>query len=331
MKVIIDRAIPYVRGVLEPFAEVRYIDGAAIDRDAAADCDAMIIRTRTRCDRALLEGSRVKFIATATIGYDHIDTEYCRSHSIDTVRAEGCNARGVLQWVAAALAHLLAKEGRRPQDCRLGVVGVGHIGSLVDEYARMWGFDVLRCDPPRQAAEGGDYVSLERLAAEVDIMTLHVPLDRTTRHMVDAGLLSRMRRGATVVNASRGEVVDTRALYLSGRRYILDVWENEPHVDKEVLGGAMLATTHIAGYSAQGKANASAAVIRQLAARYALPLTEWYPAEVEPVRPRPISWQEMCDTICSYCDIAAESRRFGSDPSQFERIRDSYAYRREYF
>lgn len=331
MKIIIDKAIPFVKGVLEPFAEVEYIDGDKIDREHAADCDALLIRTRTHCDSRLLDGSKVKFIATATIGYDHIDTEYCRAHSITAVRAEGCNARGVLQWVAAVLAHITALDGCRPEERTLGVVGIGHIGSIVAEYARSWGFRVVCCDPPRQAREGGDFISLDELARQADIITLHTPLDDTTRHMVDSRLIGMMRPEATIINASRGEVVDTLTLAASGHRYILDVWEREPDIDGEVLRNALLATTHIAGYSAQGKANASAAVIRKLAAKYGLPLTEWYPADVARIEPQPIGWEEMCRTIQNYFDIEAESNRFKADPSQFECIRNNYNYRQEYF
>ncbi len=247
MKVIIDRDIPFVGGLLEPYAEVLYQRGELIDARAAADCDAMLIRTRTRCDAALLDSSRVRFIATATIGYDHIDTRYCREHAIEVRRAEGCNARGVLQWVAGALAHLLAADHLTPDRCTLGIVGVGHIGSLVERYARHWGFRVLCCDPPRQAREGGDFIPLDELAARADILTFHTPLDDTTRCMVDGRLLSLTRPGAIILNASRGEVVDGRALLASGRRYVLDVWEHEPHIDRSVLDGALYATTHIAG------------------------------------------------------------------------------------
>ncbi|MDE6139814.1 MAG: 4-phosphoerythronate dehydrogenase [Alistipes sp.] len=331
MKVIIDKAIPFVKGVLEPFADVEYIDGDRIGREHAARCDAMLIRTRTRCDKNLLDGSKVGFIASATIGFDHIDTQYCRSKSITTVRAEGCNARGVLQWVAAALAHMLALDGRRPEDCTLGVVGVGHIGSIVAEYARMWGFDVVCCDPPRQAREGGDFISLAELARKADIITLHTPLDATTHHMIDRRVLAAMRTDAMILNASRGEVIDTQALLHSEHRYVLDVWESEPNIDPEVLRHASLATTHIAGYSAQGKANASAAVIRKLAAHYGLPLTEWYPAEIARVQPQAIGWQQMCSTMPAHFDIEQETRRFKADPSQFEHIRNTYNYRQEYF
>lgn len=331
MKVIIDRDIPFVAGVLEPYAEVRYERGERIDARAASDCDAMLIRTRTRCNAELLDGSRVKFIATATIGYDHIDTQYCRERAIEVRRAEGCNARGVLQWVAGALARLLAADGRMPEQCTLGIAGVGHIGSLVERYARHWGFRVLCCDPPRQAREGGDFIALDELAACSDILTFHTPLDSTTRRMVDDRLLSLTRPDAIILNASRGEVVDGKALLASGRRYVLDVWEHEPHIDRSVLAGAVYATTHIAGYSAQGKANASAAVIRSLAERFDLPLKEWYPQQVPAVEPQPISWNDMCRTIDSRFDIETETRRLRAEPEAFERIRNNYDYRQEYF
>ncbi len=162
MKVVIDKAIPYVDGVLEPYAETLYRDGGAFSREDAADADMLVVRTRTRCDAALLEGSAVKLIATATIGFDHIDMEYCAARGIEVVTAEGCNAAGVLQWVAGVLAMSAAAGGMRPENTTLGIVGVGHVGSLVERYARDWGFRVLRCDPPRAAGRSATRESPNR-------------------------------------------------------------------------------------------------------------------------------------------------------------------------
>lgn len=265
MKIVIDNAIPYISGVLEPYATVVYRPAADISHEDAVDADMLIIRTRTRCDRRLLEGSRVRLIATATIGFDHIDLDYCAAHGIEVVTAQGCNAAGVLQWVGAALAALAADEGWQPQQKTLGIVGVGHVGSLVEEYGRMWGFRILRCDPPRQQREGGDFLPIEEVAAEADILTLHTPLDDTTRHLADSRLLSLMRPDATFMNAARGEVADTAALVEAPQRMVIDVWENEPRIDRRLLDKAFIATPHIAGYSAQGKANATAAVVRAAA------------------------------------------------------------------
>ena len=148
MKIIADSAIPFLQGVLEPWAEVRYLPGSEIAPEEVRDADALLIRTRTRCDERLLGGSRVRLIATATIGFDHIDTAWCAAHGIRVCTAAGCNARGVLQWAGAVLAHPARTQGWQPAGRTLGVVGVGHVGSLVKEYAETWGFRVLCCDPP---------------------------------------------------------------------------------------------------------------------------------------------------------------------------------------
>ena len=163
MKIVIDKAIPFVRGVFEPWADVVYLSGTAIGPADVRDADALIVRTRTRCDERLLGGSRVRLVATATIGFDHIDTAWCAAHGIEVATAAGCNARGVLQWVAAALVRLARMQGWRPAQRTLGVVGVGHVGSLVAEYAAAWGFRVLCCDPPREAREHCGFLPLEAI------------------------------------------------------------------------------------------------------------------------------------------------------------------------
>lgn len=331
MKIIADQAIPFLQGVFEPYAEVRYLAGDAFTPETVRDADALIIRTRTRCDAALLEGSRVRCIATATIGYDHIDTAWCESRGIRVATAAGCNARGVLQWVAAALAWLSRTQGWRPEEHTIGIVGVGHVGSLVEAYARNWGFRVLCCDPPREERERCGFLPLEQVAAEADIITFHTPLDASTRGLCGERLLARLGSGATVLNSSRGEVVDGAALLRSGRPFALDVWEHEPQPDPQLLDRALLATPHIAGYSLQGKANATVMAVAAVAACFGMPLTGWRPAGVAPSQPRPIGWRELCATIGDAFDIEAESRRLKSHPADFERIRNRYAFRQEYF
>lgn len=331
MRVIVDSAIPFISGVLEPYAEVVYIDGKDINSHAARHSDALVVRTRTCCNRQLLEGSQVKFIATATIGRDHIDEAYCKDAGIRVCSAPGCNARGVLQWMAAALHHIVTTDNLSPKDYTLGVVGVGNVGSLVVEYARMWGFQILQCDPPRQKREGGDFIPIEELVTKADIITLHIPLDSSTYHIINEDVISTIKPNAIIINASRGAVVDNRAIARSGHRYIFDVWEGEPNIHHEILEGAMLASPHIAGYSLQGKANATAMVVQALAEHFDLPLKDWYPKEVTPTTPRRICWHELSATIASRCDLVAESQGLKSEPSQFESIRNNYDYRNEYF
>lgn len=339
MKITIDKAIPFIAGVFEPFAEVQYLAGERFDAAAVRDSDALIIRTRTKCNAALLDGSRVRFIATATIGYDHIDLDYCRAHSIEVATAAGCNSRGVLQWVASALRLLSERQGWSPDQRRLGIVGVGNIGRLVEEYTRRWGFEVVRCDPPRARLEGGDFHSIDEIAATCDIITFHVPLirdgeDRTV-HLAGERFFSQLRTNSVIINASRGEVVDNallrRAIVEGQCAGCLDVWEHEPAIDRELLQLVEVATPHIAGYSAQGKANATAMSVRAVARAFGLPLEEFYPAEVERITPRTIDWEEMCATINDDCNLEAESRPLREHPESFEQLRNEYRYRKEYF
>lgn len=331
MRVVIDNAIPYIKGIIEPYSEVIYLPANKITADIVDNADALIIRTRTKCDKELLEGSSVKFIATATIGTDHIDIDYCTKHNIKVCSAPGCNARGVLQWVAAALHHIATTDNRPPESYTLGVVGVGNVGSLVSEYARHWGFNVIECDPPRKEREGGEYYTIEQIATKCDIITLHTPLNSTTYHLVNRKLIEMMLSDAIIINASRGEVVDNRAVTDSNHRYFFDVWEGEPNIEQRVLQGAELATPHIAGYSVQGKANATAMVVNALAHHFNLPLKDWYPESIKRTTPRPISWNELCATISEHYDIKKESLSLKNSPQDFEYLRNSYNYRKEYF
>jgi erythronate-4-phosphate dehydrogenase len=345
MKIVADRHIPYIEGVLEPYGEVVYLRGEQIGAAEVAGADALIVRTRTKCDAALLEGSRVKFIATATIGADHIDTDYCVRRGIEVAVAAGSNAGGVLQWIAAALAMLSEREGWRPCQKTLGIVGVGIVGSLVEDYARRWGFEVLCSDPPREMAEelgrNEGFVSLDEIAARCDMVTFHTPLTRSgefpTLGLAGERFFSVARQGITVINSARGGVVDENALInsiLGGcADCCIDTWGGEPNIDRRLLKIAIVATPHIAGYSAQGKANASSASVRALARKFGLPgsLSEWYPPEVIPVSRRPVEWDDMCDTIRRYCDLTGETARLRNDPRKFESFRENYAYREEYF
>ncbi len=332
MKIVIDSAIPFIVGLFEPYAEVVYLGGGEFTPEAIHDANALIIRTRTRCDEQLLEGSMVSHIATATIGYDHIDLEYCQRKGIHVTTAQGCNARGVLQWVSAALAHLAKRDGWCPHERTLGVVGVGNVGRLIKEYASAWGFNVICCDPPRKMAEGiSDFVSFEEMLPRVDILTLHTPLNESSYHLLNSDSIKQLKPSVTVINTSRGEVIESQAI-LENRALTLafDVWEEEPYINSELLQRAAISTTHIAGYSLQGKANGTAAVVRDIAEHFDLPLKDWYPAVTRNMGVA-ISWDEMCASISQHFDIEQESRQLKESPELFESIRNNYNYREEYF
>lgn len=337
MKLIIDQHIPFVRGVFEPFGEVVYLPPDKIDAQAVRDADGLMIRTRTRCDASLIEGSRVRMIATATIGFDHIDTVYCRQKGIQVATAAGCNARGVAQWAFAALGAM----GYSPQSGTLGILGVGNVGSVVREVAEGAGFSVLCCDPPRQnRKEPGTetFVSREELLRRSDIVTVHVALDETTRQMADGEFFNRMKPGAGFLNSSRGEIVDEKALKEAIRNNhlsetALDVWHSEPEIDRELLGMVSVATPHIAGYTLQGKAMGTALSVRATAGFFGLPVDrQWYPPEASVQHPRnDLSWKEIFRNMENTYDIRTDDKALRGRPEDFEKLRSGYRFRSEFF
>ena len=344
MKIVCDKDIPYIRGVLEPYGEVVYLEGSGIAAADVADADGVIVRTRTRCDEKLLGGSKVRFVGTATIGFDHIDTDYCHANGIEVATAAGSNAGGVLQWVASALALLSDMDGWNPAGKTLGVIGAGHIGSLVESYGKMWGFKVICSDPPREKAEGlgpdEGFVPLKELVMQADIITFHVPFTKTgeypTHLMAGENFFQHIKDGAAIINSSRGGIVDEcilgRGIKFRNCRAIIDTWENEPFVNHGLLTAVSAGTQHIAGYSAQGKANASAMMIEAIARYFSLPIKGWYPAEVTPFPERkPIAWEKMKSTVRDYCDLSAMTATLRTSPEDFEQLRADYVYRQEYF
>ncbi|MBR5101899.1 MAG: erythronate-4-phosphate dehydrogenase, partial [Muribaculaceae bacterium] len=253
MNIVIESHVPYIAGVLEPWANVTY--APIITHDVAMDADVLIARTRTRCDARLLNATPVKWIGTATIGTDHIDLDYCQTHGIEVVNAPGCNAPAVAQWVMASIGQWMRYKGEAMQQgLTIGVVGVGHVGSIVARWARQLGFNVLECDPPRARREGGEFVDINTIARDSDIITFHTPLNMTgedcTLHLCDSELLAQTN-AKLIINAARGAVCDNGALLSWHGDVALDCWENEPKISRELLDKAFVATPHIAGYSLQ--------------------------------------------------------------------------------
>lgn len=323
MRVVVDDKIPYLQEALRTLAEIVALPAAAITADAVRDADALIVRTRTRCDAALLSGSKVRFIATATIGYDHIDTAWCEQNGIAWTNAPGCNASSVCQYVHCAL-QLMEREGYLAlRGSTLGIVGVGHVGSLVKQMAENLGMAVLCCDPllAEQGVEGMAHPLIE-LAERCDVITLHVPLVRegrhATYHLADEAFFYSLKRKPLFINSSRGEVTDTEALKIALkeghiRQAVVDVWEHEPNIDLELLTLARITTPHIAGYSADGKARASQMSLNALCDFFALPRVK---AGTPPPSDTPY-------------DVDADSRRLKASPSTFEQQRGNYPLRRE--
>ena len=340
MKIVADRNIPFLEGVFEPYAEVIYRDGKEISREDVADADVLVIRTRTRCDAGLLEGSSVRMIATATIGVDHIDLDYCASRGIRVHNAEGCNAGGVMQYVFSALYGVASRKSIKLDDAVFGIIGVGHVGKKVAELAEYLGFKVLLCDPPRAEKEGYEgFCELEYLLANSDVVTLHVPLDETTCGMADEDFFTIMKPGSIFINAARGEIMDEKALKQAMPKFgavIIDTWNNEPDVDEELIEMVDIATPHRAGYSYQGKQNGTASVVQAVAGFFGIPqLYDYYPAtdvpEHEPVKLdlRDKKQGEVAAVFQYNYPIFTDDFRFRMEPGNFEKMRSNYQYRRE--
>jgi erythronate-4-phosphate dehydrogenase len=240
------------------------MESEKIDASAVRDADVLIVRTRTTVNESLLSGSSVRLVCTATIGFDHIDTAYCESHGIRWMSSPGCNAQAVCDYIEEALNESSFTLHHTPYT--IGVVGVGYVGSLVAKMAARKGYEVLLNDPPKTIG-----VSLDFIGQKCDIITFHTPLDTSTYHLCDATFLSKCKPGALIINAARGGVVDELALLASGHPYILDTWENEPNIDPAVLDHALLASMHIAGYSVEGKRNASQMCLDAIAEQFNLP------------------------------------------------------------
>jgi len=347
MKIVIDNKIPYIKGALEPFANVVYLPGNKTTPEIVRDADALITRTRTKCDRQLLEGSNVKFIATATIGFDHIDTEYCKNAGIEWRNAPGCNAGSVNQYIASALLSYSLGKGFDLKDKTIGIVGVGHVGSKVAALCETTGMKVLLNDPPRERREGPEkFVPLKTIMEEADIITFHVPLNRSGRdatwHMINRNFLMNLKQ-PLLINSCRGEVFDSIAVKEAINKKLIkgliaDCWENEPEIDMDLLKLADYATPHIAGYSKDGKANGTKMSIRAVSKFFNLGIDNWEPEGVELPESTVIEidgFQKsensiLAEAVLSTYDIANDDRALRESPRLFEKLRGDYPVRREF-
>lgn len=341
-RLIIESHVPCVPEQLGEYFDIERLAPEDFTPDAVADADAMIIRTRTRCDASLLAGSKVRFIATATIGTDHIDRQWCESHGITIASAPGCNAPAVAQYVLASLLALMPEGlvGRT-----IGVVGVGHVGSIVVDWAAQLGMKVLVNDPPRALREPDfQNVPLDRLLAESDVVTLHVPHtvggDCPTHHLADAELFNAMKPGAVLINSARGPIVKTDDLVAAleqGRisRAVIDCWEGEPHISQRLLELASIATPHIAGYSKNGKIRATMMAVNALCEYFGIDyrMTADIPAgAAEHVTADAIrqSYNPLADTAALRAGlVSAGSTPIPDFSAHFEKLRNTYHLRPE--
>lgn len=342
LKIVADKAIPFLEGVFDPYADMTYLPGDKIGPENVRDADVLMVRTRTKCNADLLEGSKVKFIATATIGTDHIDFPYCDSKGIVVRNAPGCNAGGVMEYVFSALYGLASRKSISLQGDTIGIIGVGHVGSLIERMGRALGFRILKCDPPRAEAEGSfGFCDLEYLLQNSQIVTLHVPLNETTRGMADSEFFSLMQPGAFFINAARGEVVCDDALKAAIPKLgpvIIDTWNHEPDIDLDLMDKVAIATPHIAGYSYQGKQNGTAAAVRAVAHYFGITeLYEFFPKtdlpenEAVKLELKDLNQGEIASVLQYNYPIFTDDFMLRLNPENFDKLRSEYNYRREVY
>lgn len=331
IKIIIEHNIPFIKGVLDDLAHVEYLSSAQIDAKAMRYADALICRTRTHCNASLLDNSPCSFIATATIGTDHIDLDYCHRRGITVANAPGCNAPAVAQYVFASLAQVI---DRPISDYTIGIVGVGHVGKIVEQWATQLGMKVLLCDPPRAEVEcTNNFVSLDEIAHQCDIITFHTPLTTSgkypTHHICNEAFIASLKHRPIIINCARGGIFDTQAVIdaLNNNKIanvIVDCWEGEPHLNLTLLEKAIIATPHIAGYSREGKIRATAMALNALARHFNLPIPN-VAQGIAPGAAENVTLQSIAESYNPLTDTQA----LKSSPTDFEALRNNYNYRKE--
>ena len=356
LKIVADAAIPFAHDAFSVLGTVLRIPGRDIDAAAVRDADALIVRTVTKVDEALLAGSRVRFVGTATIGFDHVDVDYLTAAGIGFATAAGCNATSVAEYVTTALLQLAVWRDWRLSEKTLGVIGVGNCGSRVAARAEALGVTVLQNDPPLRRQTGdARFRPIDELLERADLLTYHVPLNRggidNTFHVINAETLGRMREGAAVLNTCRGPVHETAALkdaLRAGRiaAAVVDVWEDEPNIDLDLLGLVRIATPHVAGYSRDGKVGGTTMMFQALRRHFGSEAV-WDPQAV--IGPPPVpeltltaggrrDEAVLAEVTSAVYDILADDaglRRIADLPADqrgpcFDRLRSEYAVRREF-
>ena len=352
MRIVADENIPLLDAFFAHFGEIQRFPGRSIDRAAVADADILLVRSVTPVTRELLEASPVRFVGTCTIGTDHLDLDYFREAGIQWSSAPGCNARGVVDYVLGSLLTLAEIEGVDLNQRTYGVVGAGQVGGRLVNVLKGLGWNVLACDPLRQASEGGDFVSLDEIVQRCDVISLHTPLDKTgehpTWHLFDHPRLLQLQQGCWLINAARGPVVDNDALYdvlleREDLQAVLDVWEGEPRVNAALADLCVIATPHIAGYSLDGRQRGTAQIYQALCAFLQQPA----PINLDDLLPKPwlaeVTLDERTDptwALNTLCRGVYDPRRDDADfrrslvgpvsqPVAFDALRKNYPPRRE--
>ncbi len=348
MKITADENIIYAEEAFSSIGDVSLLHGREITNEKLKDTDALIVRSITKVNKQLLENTNVRFIGTATIGDDHIDKKYLQEKDIYFTNAKGCNAQAVAEYVFSAIAHLCINNNISLKNKSLGIIGTGNIGSRVAKIVEKLGLEVIKNDPPLQRKSNSDEFRSFEEALQADIITFHVPLniggEDNTFHLLNECNLSLIKPGTILINASRGAVIDNTALKKHLQREkniftVLDVWENEPNIDKELLGLVDIATPHIAGYSYEGKVNGTV-MMHQALCKFYNSKINWQPPNIEVknnlihLTSRTLE-EQLHEIFSSVYPIAEDDIKLrtllkpDSNGNLFDKLRKEYPLRRE--
>ncbi|MCL5498236.1 4-phosphoerythronate dehydrogenase PdxB [Escherichia coli] len=349
MKILVDENMPYAGDLFRRLGEVKAVPGRPIPAAELADADALMVRSVTKVNEALLSGTPIKFVGTATAGTDHVDEQWLQQAGIGFSAAPGCNAIAVVEYVFSSLMLLAERDGFDLRDRTVGIVGVGNVGSRLQARLEAWGVKTLLCDPPRaDRGDDGEFLPLEDLVRDADVLTFHTPLFKDgpykSWHLADEEVISRLKPGTILINACRGPVVDNAALLRrleAGQplSVILDVWEPEPDLDVALLEKVDIGTAHIAGYTLEGKARGTTQVFeafsdfigkrQQVALDTLLPAPEFGRITLH----GPLDQSILKRLIHLVYDVRRDDallRKVAGIPGEFDKLRKNYLERREW-
>ncbi len=346
MKIVADDSIPFLKGIPEKFAEVRYLSVPDFFREQIKDADILMVRTPNKCTKELLQGTNVKFIASTTIGFDHIDIDYCKESGIKWMNCPGCNAVSVAQYMLASLIELSRRKSINLKELLFGIVGVGNVGKAVENIYRAYGLNYLKCDPLRAEKEANnDFTNLKTIAGKCDVISFHVPLEKNgkypTFHLANESFFRSLKKKPYIINVARGAVINTQDLLRAKKEgmiegMIIDCWENEPDISLELLNETIIATPHLAGFSADGKANGTRMCLEAISKEFNVNI-ENLNSQTQPKQPfNPVidlnifPGNKIDNAILTTFSPLYEDERLRNSPGMFEYLRTHYDNPREF-
>ena len=333
MKLMIDDAVWGFDQIFSEFGEVVTLPGRQISNESLQDCDALIVRSRTRVDEELLRNSKIQFVGSTVAGLDHIDQPYLEDNAITLSSAQGCNSNAVAEYVISAIANLSHDYNFKLSDRTLGIIGVGNVGRRLDFKAKQLGIKTLLNDPPRESSEGSEhFVSLEE-ALGADIVTFHTPLTfsgiYSTHNLLDSHNFNHIKKDAIIINAARGGIINELIWEKTPTKAnIIDCWENEPNINPTLQKSAYWATPHIAGHSIDAKFMGSFMIYKDLCKYIKKPLNDNIEHLINPEL-RIIRENNLHETLNSIYSFQADDKAI-QDISNFEDYRRNYPERYEW-